>query len=225
MIFYLLDRFRRPLQMHLNESLPNDRKVQSLLMLAALLHDCAKPLTRSVDVQGRIHFYVHELKGAELAHQRGMALRLSSDEATRLSAIVRYHMRTMQLQGTAEISRRTIHRFWKATGAVGVDVCLLTLADYLGMVGVNLVVQDWIGYLQVIGALLDGYYNQHESVIAPPPLITGHDLITLLELKPGPTIGRLLNAISEAQATGEVNTTEEALALARTLQDASPDST
>ncbi len=54
-----------------------------------------------------------------------------------------------------------------------------------------------------------------EEVTAPPRLVTGHDLMDALGLTPGPLVGRLLEAVQEAQAAGEVTTREEALALAR----------
>jgi poly(A) polymerase len=219
MVVYLLDRFRKQLQSHLNEALPNERSLQALLILGALLHDSGKPATRTVGDDARVHFYQHEIVGAQLAEDRGVALRLSNDETSRLSDMVRHHMRTMQLnmQGNVELSRRTVHRFWKSTGKVGVDVCILSLADYLGMVGVNFILQDWIHFLQMIGALLDGYFNQHGAVVAPPPLVTGHDLITTLALLPGPEIGQILAAINEAQAAGEITTQSEALTLARSM--------
>jgi poly(A) polymerase len=47
---------------------------------AALLHDAAKPLTRSVDPQGEVHFFGHEVRGAELA--RRLLRRLKADNAT-----------------------------------------------------------------------------------------------------------------------------------------------
>jgi tRNA nucleotidyltransferase/poly(A) polymerase len=225
MIVYILDRFRHQLQDHLGTPLPNGRTVKSLLVLAALLHDSGKPVTRSVGPDGRIHFYRHEIAGADMALERGTALRLSNEEITRLIEIVRHHMRPMNLaiNGGSEVSRRAIYRFWKATGPVGVDVCILTLADYLGMVGVTLVLQEWIQRLQIVGALLDGYFNQQETVVAPPPLVNGRDLMKALSLRPGPQIGRLLGAISEAQAAGELSTVEEAVAFARTILDAPPD--
>jgi putative nucleotidyltransferase with HDIG domain len=227
MIVYLLDRFRRNLQNHLAVPLPNERSVRALLVLAALLHDCAKPMTRSVDEDGRIHFYKHELVGADLARERGAALRLGNDEINRLAATVRHHMRPMNLKMTqnmalndlASLSRRTLYRYWNRTEGAGVDVCILTLADYLGMVGPTLVLQDWIAHLQMIGALLDGYFNQRHTVVSPPPLVSGHDLMETLTLPPGPLIGRLLSRIEEAQASGDIENREQAIALARNLLD------
>jgi poly(A) polymerase len=50
-------------------------------------------------------------------------------------------------------------------------------------------------------------------------LITGKDLIAL-GLKPGPSFGRLLAELEEAQLDGRVKDREEALCLARTLASA-----
>src|SRR5260221_8461806 len=101
-------------------------------------------------------------------------------------------MRPMQLHDSSELSRRTIYRYWrstlKAAEPVGVDVCILTQADYLGMVGMTFSLQGWIQHLQIVVALLDGYYNQKEVVVAPPSLVTGHDLMNTFSLSPGPQI-------------------------------------
>ena len=49
------------------------------------------------------------------------------------------------------------------------------------------------------------------------PFLNGNDLIRQLGLKPGPEFRRILEALEEAQFTGEIKTRDEALALARTL--------
>jgi tRNA nucleotidyltransferase/poly(A) polymerase len=219
MIVYMLDKFRRQLQDHLATPLPNGRTVRSLLMLAALLHDSGKPATRSVGEDGRVHFYQHEFEGARLADQRATALRLSTEEVSRLAAIVRQHMRPVHLEQAlsphGELSRRSIFRYWNATGLAGVDVCILTLADYLGTVGAHLDLQTWIARIQTVSPLLEGYFLKRDEVVMPPPLITGTDLMEQLGMKPGPRIGAILRAVQEAQAAGEVTTREQALALAQ----------
>jgi tRNA nucleotidyltransferase/poly(A) polymerase len=232
MIVYLLDTFRAHVQDHLSHPLPNDRSVRALLMLAALLHDGGKPATRSVGDEGRVHFYRHEQVGEPLALERATALRLSNEECVRLAAIVRHHMRPVHLrqaaaigtEGVPNVSRRAVYRFWNAAvGVVGVDVCLLTLADYLGMVGPTLTLHGWIEHIQIVRPLLDGYFLRRTEVVAPPPLVSGRDLMSELGLTPGPAVGRLLRAIMEAQATGEITSRDEALDLARRRLDAAPD--
>ncbi len=66
---------------------------RSVVRWAALLHDAAKPLTRSVDAQGEVHFFGHERVGADLA--RRLLGRLKADKATRIAVtrLVDMHLR------------------------------------------------------------------------------------------------------------------------------------
>ena len=56
---------------------------------------------------------------------------------------------------------------------------------------------------------------REEGVVFPPRLITGHDLIAVFGMSPGPGIGELLEAVREAQAAGEIASSEEALSFVR----------
>ena len=56
---------------------------------------------------------------------------------------------------------------------------------------------------------------EEKSTVVPPKLIDGHILMDKLGLEPGPQLGVLLEAIREAQAAGEIQTADEALAFIR----------
>lgn len=60
---------------------------------AALLHDAAKPITRSVDDRGEVHFYGHELVGARQA--RKLLRNLKADKRTEqhVARMVELHQR------------------------------------------------------------------------------------------------------------------------------------
>lgn len=62
------------------------------LRWAALLHDIAKPLTRSVK-KGEVHFYQHEKIGAEMAEAICRRLRMSNKDVREIEFLVRNHMR------------------------------------------------------------------------------------------------------------------------------------
>jgi hypothetical protein len=148
--------------------------------------------------------------------QWGRLLALSNDEIERVQAIVRHHMRPLQLslQGKS-LSRRAQYRFWRETGLAGVDVCLLTMADYLGKRGGKVEQQDWIDYLQMIHTLLEGYFHQSETLVNITPLVDGNTLMTHLDLSPGPLVGQLIAALHEAQALQQIQSPEEALTWAK----------
>ncbi|MCH7494423.1 hypothetical protein IIA16_06925 [bacterium] len=63
--------------------------------------------------------------------------------------------------------------------------------------------------------LLAAWFLEPDTV-APPPLVTGHDLIAL-GYEPGPALGAALEAIRLAQVDGAANDRLGALALAEEL--------
>lgn len=59
--------------------------------LAALFHDIAKPRTISVDDKG-VHFYGHDILGAEMTREIMTRMRFANAEIDRVSTLVRWHM-------------------------------------------------------------------------------------------------------------------------------------
>lgn len=214
MVAYSLAAFRAELQNHLDQVWPNERTHRALLVLAALAHDIAKPQTRSIDEDGRIHFYRHEDEGAQIAERWGQALALSREEIDRLRQIVRHHLRPLHLHQSGA-SRRAVYRFWRDLGEAGIDVCMLSIADQLGKYGPRLDQAYWIEFMQVVQQLLAGYFAQREDLVEIKMLLDGNDVMRELELQPGPMIGTLLAALREAQAMHEVQTREQALGWAK----------
>lgn len=219
-----LGRYRDHLERHYSTSANVDRSQRSLLFMAALYHDIAKPFTRSQEAGGKVRFLGHPEKGSEIAAERARALMLSNVEVQRVETIVEHHMRchflASSLKSEEDVpSRRAIYRFFKDTGPAGVDICLLSLADVRGTYGVTLPQETWLMELNVCRALLEAYWEQSEAVVSPPRFLTGDDLMETFGLKPGPAVGALLDAIREGQAAGELNSREEALDFARRWLD------
>ncbi len=185
-----------------------------LLKWTALLHDIGKPGTKTVDDDGRIRFLGHEDFGAQLAEERLRLLRFSNDEINRVMGIIGGHMRPHWL-AEAPLTRRAMYRFFRDTNDYGVDILLLSMADHLATYGRDVDRHRWVERLGLISQMLDVYFSRHEEVVRPSPLINGNDIMQELGLRPGKQIGVLLEAIREAQASGEVTTKEEALAFAK----------
>jgi poly(A) polymerase len=213
-----LGRFREALQAHFEGSLSGDRPVRGLVFLAALLHDVGKPETKRTEAEGEVHFIGHDRIGAEWAVRRAVQLHLSNVEADYLGCIVRNHMRPQQLSRERTLTRRAIYRFFAATGECGVDVAVIALADYLGIYGPTLEQDGWAAMLDTVRGLLESYFEHRAQHIEPALFISGDDVMQALNLRPGPQVGVLLEALREAQATGEVATREAALEFIRALQ-------
>jgi tRNA nucleotidyltransferase/poly(A) polymerase len=207
-----LERFRPQLAGHLNTALNPNRSPRSLLFLAGLYHDVAKPGTRLVGEDGHTHFIGHEDTGAHVVARRAQDLALSQDEVQRLEAIVAGHMRIHLLaQSGSTPSRRAIYRYFRRTGPAGVDICLLSLADTLATYGPDLQAERWNNELEICRQLLTAWWEHPTEAVSPPRLLTGDDLLTSLNMAPGPQIGEMLAAIREAQACGEITDRQQAL--------------
>ena len=70
-------------------------KRTALLKWAMLLHDVGKPAVQTKDLNGRIHFYHHSQKGAEIAKKINDSIRLSKMENRFIDTIIRHHTRPL----------------------------------------------------------------------------------------------------------------------------------
>jgi putative nucleotidyltransferase with HDIG domain len=210
-----LGRFRTGIDEYLPHELAPGRTRRELLFMAALLHDVGKPLTGERDAGGRLRFLEHESHGARLAGERARALRLSNDESDFLVSLVLHHMRPETLQAATVVSRRAAYRFFQDTGQAGVGVVLFSLADLLGKYAASPPQAVWGGRVGVGRSLLQAFFEAHSEIVDPQRLVTGEEVMQTLGLQPGPTIGRLLESLREAQAEGGVRTRDEALAFLR----------
>ncbi len=186
----------------------------AFLRLAALLHDIAKPQTKTVEPDGRMRFLRHAQEGASLVVSILERLRFSTKETRLVETMVKYHLRPMQMSQEGLPTKRAIYRYFHDTGEAGIDILFLNLADHLATRGPHLDRAGWQEHTGIVDYLLKQYYEEQDQV-RPMKLIDGHDLMDIFGLNPGPFLGELLETVREAQAAGEVTTREEALEYAR----------
>ncbi len=215
-----LGRYREQIAKHFAKPVNVDRSLRSLLFFAALYHDVSKPETKTVEESGRIRFFDHDVKGAEVAASRARAFNLSNDEIDRLRAIIKNHMRIHffadRVMNEKQMpSRKAIYRFFRDSEQAGVDLVLLSLADVRATRAHALTIETWNVYLDVARILLENYWERPQEIIAPPRLLDGHELMKELGVRPGPLVGQLLESIRENQAAGKIENREQALAFAR----------
>ena len=210
------------LRAHLAEDLGDRLTRREALKLAALLHDVAKPETRTFE-DDQVRFIGHELLGAERALAVSRRWRLSGRAAALLQRLVRQHLRPMHLAHAGTITRRARRRFFRDLGDDARDLLLLALADAAAVRGESpLAVWEGPGG-EVVRALMSGVAEER-ALAAQPPLLRGEDVMEAFHLPPGPEVGRLLARAREAQALGLVTTREAALALLHRRVDPGLDS-
>ncbi len=192
MLVIQLDRFRAKLQAHLARVYGNGREHGQLLVLAAAIHALGDK---------------RDTPRAKRAAMTAKALALTLDEGRRLSLVIGNYRQIVDQQSWSRLDQ---HRFWHRLGDGGIDAILLASAIVLGEAGSSLRQADWLQFVERATLLLDTFYNNYEEVVNPPPLLDGRDVQDLLGIKPGPSVGRMLTKLREAQATGMIESIQEA---------------
>ena len=196
----------------LQEPLADELTRAGALRFGALLHDIAKPQTRSVTAEGRVTFMRHDEAGAELSSKILGRLRTSARLIGYVAALTRHHLRLGFLVAAMPLDRREIYRYLDACAPVGADVTVLSVADRLATRGDNseLAIARHLELArELIGAAMAW------SADPPRPPIRGDELISALGIAPGPILGELLHELEEAAYAGEVSSREEAIGYAR----------
>lgn len=204
------------LRAHFAQRMGETRPRLVTLKLAALLHDTGKAQARTMDEtagRGRIRFSGHDQIGAQMVEEALRRLKLSAAEVRLGKAIARHHMRPLLLAGQEEVSARAVYRFFRDTDQAGVDVLIHALADQMATYAPGTGDEALGNLLSLAARMMGDYWERAEERVSPPTLIDGNDLLGELGLQPGRQIGELLEAVREAQVSGQVRTREEALAL------------
>jgi poly(A) polymerase len=203
--------FLPSLREHFAEEVSEGRSRATLLRLAALLHDVAKPETRAPDATGRVRFFGHADKGAETARGVLLRYRFSRREVGLAATMVKGHLRPGQLSQQGPPSRRALFRFFRDTGEAAESILLLSLADHAAARGPRLRSDGWRRHVAYIAHIL-ARRDEEEEIVRPRRLLTGDDIMVALSVGPGPEVGRLLAELEEAQASGDIRSREDALA-------------
>jgi len=208
--------FAQPLCDHFGREINGGLDGLALLRLAALFHDVGKKATRTVEENSRIRYIAHDKVGSKITDKRLRQLTFSNEAVNHVKRIVDGHMRPLYLVNNGgTVSRRSVFRYFRATGEAGLDIGLLALADHLATYNGVGEAGTWRQLTALVTHLFRHYFEHHEETVAPPQLINGRELIEVLSLTPGPEVGRLLRLITEAQAAGEIDTKAEAIELAQ----------
>lgn len=205
------------LRAYFSEEITEGRTRGALTKLAALLHDVGKPATRSADATGRIRFFGHADEGGAIAARIMRRLRFSTQEARFVRLLVAEHLRPVQLAPRGQVpTRRALYRFYRALGVAMPAVLFVSLADAAASQGARLTRDGWAVQVRYMNGLLVRS-QEEEGIVSAPRLLTGRDIMRDLGIEEGPQIGRLLEALREAQAAGGITDTDGALGFVREM--------
>lgn len=152
----------------------------TLLRLATLTHDIAKPHTKSTGEDGRVHFYKHEVEGASIMYKWMREYKFKNTDIEYVTKLVRHH----QWRFEDDSKDKTIRRWLQTVGKdTWMDLITLRCADRKG----NLKQANKPMITQKMRELMDranDIINRGEPMFKEDLAINGEDLKEL-GLKPG----------------------------------------
>jgi poly(A) polymerase len=172
------------------------------LALGVLFHDVGKPPT--FRVADRIRFDGHAELGAEMTQKRLCQLRFSNEDVDEVTSLVANHMKFKDVR---HMRTSTLKRF----------LCLPNFPEHLELHRLDCHASN--GYTDAYEYVQDKLHEFSQEQLRPPRLINGRDLIAA-GYKPGPPLGRALEAVETAQLEGEIHTRDEAMEIAKSILDA-----
>lgn len=178
--------------------------------IGCLLHDIGKPETWNVTPEGRHTFIGHDKLGASMVQELGKDIKWAKPLTRFVTSMVEWHLRPGQLFHQGTPTERAIKRFYRTVGEDLPELMLLAFGD-LGATKGKDFTEDKRNNLELnFSRLLDGYPEYMEGFKTLPKLLDGKRLMELLNLKPGPVVGDLLESLQEAQVMKEVSNPEQA---------------
>ena len=169
-------------------TLKHTPSADSLVRLAALLHDVGKANTVKTAPDGNVTFYHHEVVGAETVRKIAKRFNLSNKQTDKLFSLVRWHMFTVSEHQTDS----AIRRFIKNVGMENIeDIMALRMGDRLG--GGTQTETSW---------RMEKFQQRLKQVLKKPFSISdlkvnGNEVMKVLKLKPGPKVGEILQKLFE----------------------------
>ncbi len=208
------DGLRTKLNDYVNQVIEEGVTMMSLLSFASLLHDIGKPGC-AVEQGGRMHFHGHERSGARII--RGMAREagLGRKAQAILAVLVEQHMRILQMSLLESVSERAKARFVRDCGPVAPGVCLIAIADSLATCTTPEYRQS-SRRMRDIAAELCARILASGQLLEEEPLLTGADVMAVLQTARGPHVGRILKQAAQLERNGTLHDREAALAWLRT---------
>ena len=186
---------------HLLNSLKNCPSNDPIVRLATLLHDIGKPVTVAKTPEGVITFYNHEIIGASIIRSIANRLHFSKDEREKLLRLVRYHQFTVDERQTDTALRRFIRNVGKEYLD---DILALRTGDRLG------------GGARETSWRLDLFKKRLIEVQKQPFTVSdlkvsGHDVMKIYNIGPGPLVGKILNMLFYEVVEGKTPNKKEIL--------------
>src|ERR1700728_4347691 len=164
-----------------------------VLRLAAVLPDIGQPHTRSLLPGGKVAFHHHEVVGAKMARKRLTELRFPKEVVADVSKLVELHLR-FHGYGDGEWTDSAVRRYVADAGPLLTRLHALTRADCTTRNARK--AARLAATYDALEARIEVLREQEELDKIKPEL-DGEEIMAVLDLKPGPLVGKAWNYLLE----------------------------
>jgi len=168
--------------------------------MAALLHDIGKPQTKEGKGE-EATFYNHEVESAEITEKILKRLKFSNKEIKKIKKLVRWHLFYYNVD---EVGKSSVRRLVRKVGPENTDELVkLRMADRIGS-GVPKARPYKLRHLEYMIEKI-----KQDPISTDKLEVSGHDIMEILDIKPGPKVGHFLTILLEkALEDPEINKKE-----------------
>ncbi|HTY38038.1 MAG TPA: HD domain-containing protein [Bacteroidota bacterium] len=186
------------------------------LRLAALLHDIAKPRTKAFKEGAGWTFHGHEEVGARMVKPIFRKMRLPFERIAYVEKLVRLHLRPMALVDEG-VTDSAVRRLLFEAGQEVDDLMALCRADITSK-NPKLVEQVRQNYDLVAQKMVE--VEAKDKIRNWQPPLRGDEIMQVCGLQPGPLVGELKDAITDAILDGRIpNDHDAALAYLHEIKE------
>lgn len=180
------------------------------LKIAGFLHDIGKFSTWTIEPTGRHRFIKHDDVGSKMAVPLLRDLKFSKKQIEYISTMIKYHIYPSNVIVSPDLNEKVKMRYIRKMGDNVIDNIILACADRLSARGVDVTDEMVNANLSGLNTLLNFYLEKRETLEPLPKLLDGNEIMSILNIQPSPILGKIVNALYEAQLNGDIVTTSQA---------------
>lgn len=199
------------IQQHLNAVDFGGASRLAHLKFAGLLHDTGKPSTWTIEEDtGRHRFIKHDDLGSKICMKILKKSKFSKKQIEYITKMIKYHIYPSHVTSAPDLNEKIYMRFIRKMEKEVIDVIILAMADRLSARGVEITEEIVAKNINNLQKLLDYYLSIRSDLKPLPKLLSGNEIMDLLNLKPSKELGDIIKLLKEAQLSGEITTKREA---------------